>query len=64
MRVLLCALVLAAVPLSAHSVLPTAFPEVVAQSSLIVRGRVTDVRAAISTPPMSVGRRPVISPAP
>jgi hypothetical protein len=45
MRVLLCALVLAVVPLSAHTVLPTAFPEVVAQSSLILRGRVTDVRA-------------------
>jgi hypothetical protein len=43
--VLLCALVLVAVPLSAHTVLPTAFPEVVSQSSLIVRGRVTDVRA-------------------
>ena len=44
MRVLLCALVLAAVPLSAHTVLPTSFPEVVAQSSMILRGRVTDVR--------------------
>lgn len=45
MRVLLGVLVLAVVPLSAHTVLPTAFPEVVAQSSLILRGRVTDVRA-------------------
>ena len=39
-------LVLAAVTLSAHTVLPTAFPEVVAQSTMIVRGRVTDVRVA------------------
>ena len=46
MRVLLCALVLAAVPLSAHTVLPTAFPEVVAQAAWILRGRVTDVRVA------------------
>ena len=41
--------VLAGLPLDAHLVLPAEFGEVVADASLIVRGRVTDVRS-VSVP--------------
>jgi hypothetical protein len=43
------ALACAAIPLSAHTVVPTEFREVVADATFILRGRVTDVRA-VSTP--------------
>jgi hypothetical protein len=42
---LLIACVCAAVPLSATLIVPAEFRQVVAESTLIVRGRVTDVRA-------------------
>ena len=45
MRVL-AVLLLLAVPLSAHTLLPTGFREVVSGATFIARGRVTDVRAA------------------
>ena len=42
-----CALALLAAPLAANIVVPTEFREIVADASVIVRGRITDVRAVV-----------------